>query len=303
MKAVMPQRDYQIGVRGLVVTQQRIARIRPTALTDCGIPSTMASRLSSSLLVVVCFRSEFAGQRCQACARFFRRKTYPTTISGELCARASLSPTEAFTFVLRCRVDLDSDRIPRVMVTKFAATIAWWLNSSDPYTEPDQPPPPRTKLSSCSIAPTPANRRVATRAESSALKTHLRATQPRTMETRIVHRPLAHQQDEGGRWHPTVCELNITARNPSTSLALHKSRDRSKSTLLVTYQLQRTRHRNTKGGFHDESRAQAAQMRNGDAPYSPKWDIESLRVDLGTCSASQLALSSRHEQQLREARR
>lgn len=133
------QRDYQIGVRGLS-TQQRIARIRQ-ALTDCGIPSTMLKTIDIS--VVFAFeRIRTNGVTCHVLGQ-----NLPYDHIDELTPGIFITD-EAFTFVLAAEW---MDRIEYLEYGyEVAATIAW---GSIPLTLTlsNQPPPPRTKLSSYSI--------------------------------------------------------------------------------------------------------------------------------------------------------
>ena len=138
------QHDYQIGARGLS-TQQRIARIRQ-ALTDCGIPPDMFKTIDIS--VVFAFeRIRTNGVTCHVLGQ-----SLPYGHIDELTPGIFITD-EAFTFVLA------AEWMDRIEYLEYGYEVCGdYRMGLIPLTliPSNQQPPPRTKLSNCSIN-TPAN--------------------------------------------------------------------------------------------------------------------------------------------------
>ena len=191
----------------------------------------------------ICFRAN-SRQRCH----LPRSRPKPTLRPYCRAYARHLYHRRSLHLRARCRVD-GQDRIPRSMVTKFAATIAWGSISLT-LTLSNQPPPPRTKLSNYSIGTlaNPAPHAPDSRSDTST------TTQPRPWRP---HRPSpSHSQQAKAA---LVSEAsNSTNRSEIPQRLWHCTKARTlKIDALVTYQ-RRELGIEYKGGFHDETERKGA---------------------------------------------
>ena len=198
------QHDYQIGARGLS-TQQRIARIRQ-ALTDCGIPPDMFKTIDIS--VVFAFeRIRTNGVTCHVLGQ-----SLPYGHIDELTPGIFITD-EAFTFVLA------AEWMDRIEYLEYGYEVCgdyrMGLNPSDPYTEQ---PATTSKDEIVELLDQHPGKPGATRA--TRAQTCLRPL-GLAYGGCIGNRTFTSNKRRR-RWHSRH-RAQPTARDPSTSLALHQS--------------------------------------------------------------------------------
>lgn len=205
MVQAVAQHDYQIGARGLS-TQQRIARIRQ-ALTDCGIPPDMLKAIDIS--VVFAFeRIRTNGVTCHVLGQ-----SLPYGHIDELTPGIFITD-EAFTFVLA------AEWMDRIEYLEYGYEVCgdyrMGLNPSDPYTEQ---PATTSKDEIVELLDQHPGKPGATRARLALRHIYDHSASPMETASSIA---LSLPTSEGGVGHSRH-RAQPTARDPSTSLALHQS--------------------------------------------------------------------------------
>ena len=254
----LARHDYQIGVRG-ISTQQRVARIRQ-ALTDCGIPSDMLKTIDISVVF------EFERIRTKGVICHILGQNLPYEHIDELTPGIFITD-EAFTFVLA------AEWMDRIEYLEYGYEVCgdyrMRLNPADPYTEQ---PATTSKDEITELLDRHPGKPGATRARLALRHIYDRSASP--METASAIVPLAPNQAEGRRlaYRGTRTQQNRSRFLSVSGIAPKLEHSKSMRSLPTSAGSSVS---NIRAAFTMSSSARG-QMRS-ERPFSPKWDIESLR--------------------------
>ena len=252
----LARHDYQIGVRG-ISTQQRVARIRQ-ALTDCGIPSDMLKTIDISVVF------EFERIRTKGVICHILGQNLPYEHIDELTPGIFITD-EAFTFVLA------AEWMDRIEYLEYGYEVCgdyrMRLNPADHYTEQ---PATTSKDEITELLDRHPGKPGATRARLALRHIYDHSASP--METSLRQSPSRSQQAKAG----LASEVsNSTNRSRSLNVSgIAPKLEHSKSIRSLPTSAGSSVS-NIRAAFTMSSSARG-QMRS-ERPFSPKWDIESLR--------------------------
>lgn len=252
----LARHDYQIGAQG-ISTQQRVARIRQ-ALIDCGIPSDMLKTIDISVVF------EFERIRTKGVICHILGQNLPYEHINELTPGIFITD-EAFTFVLA------AEWMDRIEYLEYGYEVCgdyrMRLNPADPYTEQ---PATTSKDEIIELLDRHPGKPGATRARLALRHIYDRSASPMETASAIA---LSLPTSEGG---VGIRGIELTT-NHSRSLnvsGIAPKLEHSKSMRSLPTSAGSSVS-NIRAVFTMSSSAKE-QMRS-ERPFSPKWDIESLR--------------------------
>ncbi len=251
----LARHDYQIGAQG-ISTQQRVARIRQ-ALTDCGIPSDMLKTID----IAVVF--EFERMRTKGVVCHILGQNLPYEHINELTPGVFITD-EAFTFVLA------AEWMDRIEYLEYGYEVCgdyrMRLNPTDPYTEQ---PATTSKDEIIELLDRHPGKPGATRARLALRHIYDRSASPMETASAIA----SHSQQAKAALASEVSNSTNRSRSLNVSgIAPRLERSKSMRSLPTSAGSSVS---NIRAAFTMSSSARE-QMRS-ERPFSPKWDIESLR--------------------------
>lgn len=251
----LARHDYQIGAQG-ISTQQRVARIRQ-ALTDCGIPSDMLKTIDISVVF------EFERIRTKGVICHMLGQNLPYEHINELTPGVFITD-EAFTFVLA------AEWMNRIEYLEYGYEVCgdyrMRLNPADPYTEQ---PATTSKDEIIELLDRHPGKPGATRARLALRHIYDRSASPMETASAIA----SHSQQAKAALASEVS--NSTNRSRSLNVSgIAPKLEHSKSMRSLPTSAGSSVS-NIRAAFTMSSSAKE-QMRS-ERPFSPKWDIESLR--------------------------
>lgn len=251
----LARHDYQIGAQG-ISTQQRVARIRQ-ALTDCGIPSDMLKTID----IAVVF--EFERIRTKGVVCHILGQNLPYEHINELTPGIFITD-EAFTFVLA------AEWMDRIEYLEYGYEVCgdyrMRLNPADPYTEQ---PATSSKDEITELLDRHPGKPGATRARLALRHIYDRSASPMETASAIAY----HSQQAKAALASEVSNTTNHSRSLNVS-GIAPKLEHSKSMRSLPTSAGSSVS-NIRAAFTMSSSAKE-QMRS-ERPFSPKWDIESLR--------------------------
>lgn len=251
----LARHDYQIGAQG-ISTQQRVARIRQ-ALTDCGIPSDMLKTIDISVVF------EFERIRTKGVVCHILGQNLPYEHINELTPGVFITD-EAFTFVLA------AEWMNRIEYLEYGYEVCgdyrMRLNPADPYTEQ---PATTSKDEIIELLDRHPGKPGATRARLALRHIYDRSASPMETASAIA----SHSQQAKAALASEVSSSTNRSRSLNVS-GIAPKLEHSKSMRSLPTSAGSSVS-NIRAAFTMSSSAKE-QMRS-ERPFSPKWDIESLR--------------------------